>query len=92
MQESIVVEKQCVKCQKSFALNNDNFPINKKTKDGFQNECKGCFSLRNKELYLKNKKKRIKQVLKNRKLKNKLIKSGQNPAIPNQESLANIEN
>lgn len=67
MSEELTITKQCVKCQKTYTL--DNFRINNKTKDHRKNECKTCDSLRSKEYYTKNKKKIIKNIMYKRKTK-----------------------
>ena len=87
MSDELKISKTCKKCQTEKPL--DQFRAHPKTKDLKKTECIPCDDARQKEYYLKHKKKIIKGVLKNRKLKNKAAKTGQNPAISGNENLQN---
>jgi superfamily II helicase len=59
-----ITSKVCRKCLIEKSL--EHFNKQSSVKDGYKNFCKECFKLINKELYIKNKKHIIRNVLKRR--------------------------
>lgn len=70
--EELNITKVCKKCEVEKPI--DNFNKQSKSKDGYKNYCKECFKLINNTIYIKNKKRIIKNVIRRRKEKNKLIR------------------
>lgn len=68
--KELVTEKECTKCHLIKPLS--DYRKQSKAKYGVKPHCRECDDLIQGELYLRNKKRIIKQVMSRRKLKNKL--------------------
>jgi hypothetical protein len=54
-----VTRKLCKDCNEWYNMNTDNFSRSSKSKDGFGNICKKCYSIKQKEAYYRNRDKRL---------------------------------